>query len=85
MRDQIDRFAVPRLSFTHTAYHLLTLFVIEDVLCEDLCWSIWARVVKAKIEGVEAGRHGIVGEKWETQVIGVFVLLLFIHMVVVNG
>jgi len=62
----------------------LTLLAIEDVLGQHSCWFIWARVVKMDIEGIVLSGRGVVGKEWETQIIGVFVLLLVVHVIVID-
>jgi len=85
MHNQIDRVTIPWLSLPHTSHHFLTLLAIENVLCKYMGQSVWAQIIKSYVKGVVLGGCRVVGGKGETWVVGVFVLLLFIHLIIVDG
>jgi len=84
MCDQIDRVAIPWFSLPHTSYDLLSLLTVENVLGQYSSWPVRVGVFETDVKGVVASGSGIVGEKGETQIIGVFVLLFFIHSIVID-
>jgi len=63
----------------------LSLLTIKDILGEDSCWSIGRRVVESNVEGVVVGGCRVVWEERESWVIGIFVLLIFIYSIIVDG
>ena len=83
--DQVNQIAVPRLSSSHTAYDFLSLFVIENVLCEDSCQAIRGRILFTDVEGVVACGRGVVWEKRESQVVGIFVFLVSFPFIIDGG
>jgi len=62
----------------------LSLFAVKYIFGEDLCWSIRGRVIKLDVEQIVLGQCGVIGEEWESQIIGVFILFIFTCSIIIN-
>jgi len=59
--------------------------VVKDVLGKDLCWSIRGRVVKLDVEWVVSGGCRVIQEEGKPGIVGIFVLLVFTYLIIVDG